>query len=111
MIFFRYETFPEFLPQIVADAPLVLITGLLTLVIGLIWFAAHHHFGPPAAIVITILAAFTVIRGAVLMVAPQLIFGVADTVSRNPPIMLATTAVSLILGAWCTYAGWFAGKL
>ena len=110
MIFLRYETFPEFLPLIMDDAPLVLVTGLFTLVLGLVWFAAHHHFGSAAAIVVTILAALTVIRGAVLMLAPQAIFGVADNVSRNPPIMLVTTTVSLLLGAWLTYVGWFAAK-
>lgn len=110
MIFLRYETFPEFLPLIMDDAPLVLVTGLFTLVLGLVWFAAHHHFGSAAAIVVTILAALTAIRGAVLMLAPQAIFGVADNVSRNPPIMLVTTTVSLLLGAWLTYVGWFAAK-
>jgi hypothetical protein len=110
MIFARYERFPQLLPEMIADAPLVLVTGLMTLIIGLIWIAAHHHFGSPAAIVITILAALTTLRGALLMIAPEFIFGVAEQVSINPPIMLVTTAISLLLGAWLTFVGWAARK-
>lgn len=110
MIFLRYESFPELLLQVIGDTPLVLITGLLTCIIGLVWLAAHHHFGSPAATVITALAALLTLRGAVLMLAPQVIFGVAENVSHTPIIMLVTTTVALLLGAWLSFVGWFAAK-
>lgn len=110
MIFVRYENFPELLPQVIGNTPLVLVTGLLTCILGLIWLASHHHFGSPAAIVLTVLAALLTLRGAVLMLAPQLIFGVAQNVARMPVIMLVTTAVALFLGAWLSFVGWFAAK-
>jgi hypothetical protein len=110
MIFVRYESFPELLPQVMQNTPLVLVTGLLTCILGLVWLTAHHHFGSPAAIVLTVLAALLTLRGAVLMVAPQLIFGIAENVSRTPVIMLVTTTVALLLGCWLTFVGWFAAR-
>jgi hypothetical protein len=44
------------------------------------------------------------------MIAPEFIFGVAEQISINPPIMLVTTTISLLLGAWLTYVGWAARK-
>jgi hypothetical protein len=110
MIFVRYESFPELLLQVIGDSPLVLITGLLTCIVGLVWLAGHHHAGSPAAIVITALATLLTLRGAVLMLAPQVIFGVAENVSHAPVIMLVTTTIALLLGAWLSFVGWFAAK-
>jgi hypothetical protein len=108
MIFSRYETFPMLMPTMMQDAPLVMITGIWTLVLGLIFYAAHHHLGSPAATLLTVLALILVVRGAMLMVMPEVLINIAGQVADTQPMLLAITLVLCLLGAWLTYVGWFA---
>ena len=51
------------IPAIVGDAPLAFVTGIFTLIVGIVLFTAHHHFGSITAVVITIFGALTIVRG------------------------------------------------
>jgi hypothetical protein len=107
-IFARYETLPILLPSLMQNAPLVLVTGFWTAMIGLVFFAAHHHFGSPAAIALSILALMLIARGAMLMIFPEAIIAVAAQVTRVPPVMLGATTIAALIGAWLTFVGWVA---
>jgi len=111
MVFMRYETLPMLLPSLMQDAPLVFVTGTWTSILGLIFFAAHHHFGSPAAIALTALAATLVLRGALLLLAPETLIIVAGMFVRAPPVMYAVVALTFLLGVWLAYVGWFAKKV
>lgn len=108
MIFSRYETFPMLMPTMMQDAPLVMITGIWTLMIGLIFYAAHHHLGSPAATLLTVLALMAIVRGAMLMVMPEVLINIAGQVADTQPVLLAITLVLAAIGAWLSYVGWFA---
>jgi hypothetical protein len=107
MIFSRYETFPMLMPTMMQDAPLVMITGVWTLVLGLIFYAAHHHLGSAAANVLTALALILVVRGAMLMIMPEVLINIAGQVAATQPVLLGITLVLAAIGAWLTYVGWF----
>jgi hypothetical protein len=77
-MFARYETLPLIVPQFAEDQTLLLVTCAFTVIIGMVMLAGHHHFGSPAAIVLTVLAILVVLRGAMLGVMP-------DAPSRSPP--------------------------
>lgn len=109
--FTRYETLPMLLPSLLQDAPLVLVTGAWTAMLGLIALSAHHHFGSPAATAITLLALILVLRGALLLLMPEALIAVAGGFFAAPAIMYAVTALLLLLGAWLTYVGWVAKKV
>lgn len=111
MILSRADTFPMLLPTMMQDAPLVMITGVWTLMVGLIFYAAHHHLGSPAAIALTALALVTVIRGAMLMVLPETLITIAGQVGQVPPVMYGITALLGVLGLWLAYVGWAAKKV
>jgi hypothetical protein len=108
LIFTRYDTFPMLLPSVLQNAPLVLITGIWTLILGLIMFAAHHHLGSPAAVTLTVIALVLVLRGALLMLLPETLITVAAQMVRVPAMMWATTALMLAVGLWLAFVGWFA---
>jgi hypothetical protein len=108
MIFSRYETFPMLMPTMMQDAPLVMITGIWTLVVGLIMYTAHHHLGSPAATTLTLLALILVVRGTMLMVMPEVLINIAGQVADTQIVLLAITLVLAALGAWLSYVGWFA---
>ncbi|QGZ93274.1 hypothetical protein [Terricaulis silvestris] len=108
MIFSRYETFPMLMPTMMQDAPLVMITGIWTLVLGLVFYTAHHHLGSAAATLLTMLALILVVRGAMLMVMPEVLINIAGQVADTHPMLLGITLVLGLLGAWLSYVGWFA---
>jgi hypothetical protein len=104
----RFNDLVLMVPALLQDAPLAFITGIFTLIAGLVLFAAHHHFGSVTAIVITILGGLTIVRGVSLLFAPDLIASFANTFITNSPAVLIAGGVVVLLGAWLSYAGWFA---
>lgn len=108
--FTRYETLPMLLPSLLQDAPLVLVTGAWTAMLGLIVLSAHHHFTSPAAVAITLLALILILRGALLLLMPEPLIAIAGGFFRAPTVMYVVTALLLLLGAWLTFVGWFAKR-
>lgn len=111
LILLRQDTFPILLPALLQEAPLILITGIFTLVLGLIMLTAHHHFGSPTALVLTIVAALLTLRGTLLVLFPEAIISIAGQAVRNPPFLLIVTAITAVVGAWLAYVGWVAKKV
>jgi len=96
-------------PAIIQDGPLAFITGVFTLIIGMVLFVAHHHWSNATAIVITLLSIATTLRGVILMFAPSLFAGIANAALAGAGLgILLVGAVGFLIGAWLTYAGWFA---
>ena len=104
----RFNDLVLMVPAILQDAPLAFITGIFTLIAGMVLFAAHHHFGSVTAILITILGGLTIVRGVSFLFAPDIIASFANTLITNSPAVLIACGVAALIGAWLTYAGWFA---
>lgn len=104
----RFADLALLIPAILGDGPLAFITGIFTLICGVVLFAAHHHWSNPPAVVINILALATIFRGIVLMFAPNALAGVAAAALSAGPIMMIGGAIALLIGAWLTFVGWFA---
>ena len=96
-------------PAIVQDGPLAFITGVFTLIVGMVLLAAHHHWSSPAAILISLLGLLTVLRGVILMFAPGVLAGFAHAAlsGAGAGVIVAGT-VALLIGAWLTFVGWLA---
>lgn len=106
----RMDALPLIIPAILQDGPLAFITGMFTLICGLVLIAAHHHWSSAAAIAVTILAVLTIIRGLTLMFAPGMLAGLANTFLVLGPGVLIAGGVALAIGAWLTLVGWFAKR-
>lgn len=96
------------LPAFMQNGPLVLATGAFTTMIGLIILALHHHWSSPAAIAITLIGAVATLKGAWLMVAPQLGAPLTALVVRADPVLLIVAICVVVVGAWLSFVGWFA---
>ena len=101
----RADSMALLLPAFMQDGPLVLATGAFTLALGLTILAAHHHFSSAAAIAITLIGALAAIKGALLMIAPELGAPLTAAAVRSPFLIIAI-AIDLLLGLWLTYVGW-----
>lgn len=98
------------IPAILQNGPLVFITGVFTLICGIVLFAAHHHWSSPPAIAITVLALLTIIRGVTLLFAPSFLTGLVHQVLNLGPGALIAGVIALLIGAWLTFVGWFAKR-
>lgn len=105
-IFARYETLPLLIPAFFQDGTLVFVTGAFTLMVGLAMLAAHHHWTGWDGSIITLLSIIVCVRGAVLLVAPQIAASLVSGFVLVPPVALIASAAILFLGAWFTYLGW-----
>ena len=104
----RFNDMTLLIPGILGDGPLTFITGVFTLIFGLVLIAAHHHWSSAPAIAISLLAVLTIVRGITLLFAPSLLTGLVHTFLNLGPGALVAGAISLILGAWLTFVGWLA---
>lgn len=103
----RLATLPLLFPAFMQDGPLVLLSGAFALIVGLTMLVAHHHWSSWAAIAITLIGFAAAIKGALLMIAPDLGSEVTAAVVRTPPVMLVAAALELVLGIWLSFVGWF----
>jgi hypothetical protein len=97
-------------PAILQDGPLTFITGIFTLICGIVLIAAHHHWNSAAAIAISLLGALTIVRGITLLFAPSVLTGLVHQFLNLGPGALIAGAIALILGAWLSFVGWFAKR-
>lgn len=104
----RFNDMTLLIPGILGDGPLTFITGVFTLICGLVLIAAHHHWSSAPAIAISLLAVLTIVRGITLLFAPSFLTGLVHTFLNLGPGALVAGAIALILGAWLTFVGWFA---
>lgn len=99
------------IPGIVGNAPLSFTTGMFTLIVGMVLFVAHHHWSSPVAIVISLLGFLTIVRGVVLLFSPSFLGALATAATGGGAAgVMIFGAVALLIGAWLTFAGWFAKR-
>jgi hypothetical protein len=105
----RLDDITLLIPGILSDGPLAFVTGIFTLICGITVFAFHHHWKGLTAIIISFLAVATIVRGALLMLAPNTVaaFAHAALTGAGPALIIAGV-IALLIGAWLTFVGWFA---
>lgn len=106
----RWNDMVLLIPGILGDGPLTFITGVFTLICGLVLFAAHHHWTSAPAIAISLLAVLTIVRGLTLLFAPSLLTGLVHQFLNLGPGALVAGAIALLLGAWLSFVGWFQSR-
>ena len=106
----RADAMTLILPGFLKDAPLVLITGVFTLALGLVIIVAHQRWDSAAAIVISVLGWITAIRGALLLLASDFVATVAPYVVHSRGALMLIGGVIALIGLWLTRMGWLSGK-
>jgi hypothetical protein len=109
MLIVRAPDMALLLPAFMQDGPLVLLAGAFTTIAGLTLLSLHHHFNSPPAIVITLIAIGATLKGAWLLIAPQLGAPLTAAVVRSPFLTIVAVLL-LIVGAWLSFVGWSAAR-
>lgn len=97
-------------PAILQNGPLTFITGVFTLICGLVLIAAHHHWNSAPAIAISLLAVLTIVRGVTLLFAPSVLTGLVHQFLNLGPAALVAGVIALLVGAWLSFVGWFSKR-
>lgn len=105
----RLDDITLLIPGILSDGPVAFVTSIFILICGVTLFAFHHHWKGLTAIVISFLAVTTIVRGVILMVAPNVVAGLAHAALTGAgPALIIAGVIALAIGAWLTFVGWFA---
>jgi hypothetical protein len=102
----RMNTLELLVPAFMSNGPLVLVAGGFTLAMGLTALAGHHHTNTLVALVLTILAALTAIKGAVLLIFGPVIAPLYAVLVNNPVFAVLWGIVAILLGGWLAVVGW-----
>ncbi len=102
----RADSMALLVPTYLGDAPLMLLTGVVTLAIGLTMVAAHHSWNGLAAIIITLFCILTALRGAVILIAPELLGSLWGSLG-GPHVFWIACPILALVGLWLTFVGWF----
>jgi hypothetical protein len=107
----RFDALALIVPAILQDSALTFITGLFTLIVGMVLFVAHHHWSGATAIVISILGLATIVRGVLLMLVPELAASIATQALSAGIAPWVAGGITILIGLWLTYVGWFAKQI
>ena len=107
----RYDALVRMMPAILDDEALAFVIGIFTLIVGVILFAAHHHWSSAAAVAVSLIGLLTMLRGLLLMLAPRLVGDLADQMLAFAGFAWIAGGVAILLGLWLSWAGWFAKSL
>ena len=103
----RFNDLVLLMPAILQDGPLAFVTGIFTLICGCVLFAGHHHWNSATAIVISLIALLTIVRGVTLMLAPAILTDLALNFLNAGANVITAGAVALMIGLWLSFVGWF----
>jgi hypothetical protein len=106
IVIIRFDAIARILPAILQDGPLAFVTGIFTLICGVVLLAAHHHWNSAPAIVISLLGVLTIVRGVTLLFAPSVLIGLASQFLTLGPGAVIAGAIALLIGAWLSFVGW-----
>jgi hypothetical protein len=94
--------------EFVASPALIYIAGLIALVIGLAIVLTHNVWVLGWPVIITIFGWLSLVAGILRIVFPTPLARFGERMAGNEAVLIGAIVLYLVLGAWLTYAGYFA---
>jgi hypothetical protein len=85
----------------------LLISGFITLLLGLIVLQVHHIWVADWRGLITLLGWFFVLTGAVRILLPEMVLKIGQKIIKQPLAIISTASVMFLIGLYLTYMGFF----
>ena len=76
------------------------------MIFGLVILAFHRKWASPAQSAVTLLGVIGFIRGAILLLAPQVARGVAQQLAHLASVVTIAGVGAALIGIWLSYIGW-----
>jgi hypothetical protein len=102
------KSFRTIAGEVVRSVTLVYLFGFMDLAAGLAIVLTHNVWVASWRVLITLIGWLLLIRGAVRIVAPEIVMGYAAKVIRNKQVIPAAGAVVGVLGLVLCYFGYVA---
>jgi hypothetical protein len=102
------KSFRTIAGEVVRSVTLVYLFGFMDLAAGLAIVLTHNVWVASWRVLITLIGWLLLIRGAVRIVAPEIVMGYAAKVIRNKQVVPAAGAVVGVLGLVLCYFGYVA---
>ena len=101
-MFVNHDRFPDIVHQIQNNIPLIMVSGMISLIAGLAIVHTHRIWaGWPAAL--TLLGWLLVIGGAVRIVLPHELAQIAGSFGARPSLLTAAAAIVTAFGGFLTF--------
>ena len=99
------------LVSFIIDDALLMFAGFMTLGLGLLLVAVHQRWDSFTACFISLIGWLMLIRGGVLLLAPDLVRQAVQYIDAQPMLFPITGCAVALIGVWLTYSGYVAGTL
>lgn len=106
LIIYRLPTMAETFTDFFANEAMVWITGAMLLLSGLIIIAFHQYWRTLAAALVSLFGWFLALRGAVLLIAPNLIIRGGEAMMPHQTLLRLSFGLLTLIGLYLTYVGW-----
>lgn len=87
--------------------PLLLVSGVVALMVGLLIVISHNLWVPDWRVLITIIGWLALTKGLVLIMFPQSTVNISKKWLQNNTLYYTTMVIDLLLGIYLTYIGFF----
>lgn len=87
--------------------PLLLVSGVVALMVGLLIVISHNLWVPDWRVLITIIGWLALTKGLVLIMFPQSTVNISKKWLQNNMLYYTTMVIDLLLGIYLTYIGFF----
>ncbi|MDH7794924.1 MULTISPECIES: hypothetical protein [unclassified Beijerinckia] len=105
---YRMPTMAAMFSDFFANGAVVWITGALLLLCGMIIIALHQYWRAPAAVLISLFGWLLVLRGAIVLVAPNLMIRGGEALMPHQTLLRLSFGLFTLIGLYLTYVGWIA---
>jgi hypothetical protein len=107
IVIIRAPDLGTMLSALFQNEALVWMMGALLFFCGLLIIAFHQYWRSPAAVMISLFGWFLLIRGFILLAAPELILRGGMASMHMVPAVRIGFSIIVLIGLWLTYVGWF----
>ncbi|MBU1090045.1 hypothetical protein KKF38_04630 [Patescibacteria group bacterium] len=101
---------PKFYAKIIKDFEecegLTYFAGISIMILGLIVVLNHNIWEFSAAGLVTLLAWGSLVKGAIFLIAPNLLFDISNALMKNSGLMKIAMVFALAAGGYLSYAGY-----
>lgn len=87
--------------------PLLLVSGVVALMVGLLIVVSHNMWVSDWRVLITIIGWLALTKGFVLIMFPQVTIDVSKKWVQNDMLYYTTMVIDLFVGIYLTYIGFF----
>ncbi len=106
-VLLNLKKLPKMIDDMGKNIAFLYVTGMFTLILGVIAVTVHSQWDNLVAIIVSVLCWMALIKGAVFMVAPDHLMKLGKKMVKNQMLYLISAVVMAILGLYLVCQGYF----